>query len=384
MRADAGRTTVGVIGCGNISSTYLATLTRFDHLYVVACGDVVAERAEDQAASFRVPRACTPRQLLDDPGIELVVDLTPPVEHAAVARAALEARKSVYNEKPLALSPEEGAALLTRARDLGLRVGAAPDTFLGDALQAARRAVDEGAIGVPVGALAFSVRPGPEDWHPNPAFFYQPGAGPLFDLGPYYLSALVALLGPIRRVTGSARASFPERLVAAGPLAGTSIPVETPTHVAAVLDFAAGPVGLLLISFDVAAGEPARIEVHGSDGTLTVPDPTLFGGTIRMAKRGSEGWTTLFEAPAHGRDRGIGAAEMAEAMHEGRPHRASGELGQHMLEGMAAVYEASEAGRAVELAADLARPEPLHRSLESRETEAETAGTGASPPARLD
>jgi predicted dehydrogenase len=361
---------VGIVGCGDVSKTYLRTLGRFDHVRVVACADLDLEKAKRQAERFGIPRACAPEELYADPEISLVVNLTVPVAHAPVALAALRAGKSVYNEKPLATDQAAADQILELAAGRGLRVGAAPDTFLGDSLQAARVALDEGRIGSAVGAVALSVRKGPEDWHPNPAFFYQPGAGPLFDLGPYYLTTLVSLLGPVRRVIAVARASFPERLIRAGPLAGTRIAVTTPTNVAGILQFESGAIGLLLMTFDVIASKVPYLEVYGSEGTLSLPDPTEYGGAVRIWNRGDESWSDVYRRRKHGRDRGIGAAEMAEAMLAARPHRANGEMGRHVVDIMSSLYEASDSGGAVELTTSCERPAPVDAQTVSRETAA--------------
>jgi predicted dehydrogenase len=231
--------TIGIIGCGNISDIYLTNGARFPDLRVAAVADLVRERAEAQAAKYSV-RALTVDHLLADPGIDLVINLTVPQAHGAVALRALESGKSVYNEKPLAISRDDARRMLDLARSKGLLVGCAPDTFMGAGLQTCRKLIDDGVIGEPVAALAVFQSHGPEHWHPNPDFFYQPGAGPMFDMGPYYLTTLISLLGSVRRVAGSARVSFPERLITSQPHDGSYIKVNTPTHLSAVLDFAAG------------------------------------------------------------------------------------------------------------------------------------------------
>lgn len=351
---------VGVVGCGNISSTYLSVLPTFEVLEVVACADADLPRAIAQAVRHGVPRAGTVEQLLGDPTIDIVLNLTPPKVHAEIALAALEAGKSVYNEKPLALRRAEGVRLLKEARHRHLRVGCAPDTFLGAGLQTCRRLVDEGAIGQPVAATAFLLSRGPEGWHPDPEFFYQPGAGPLFDMGPYYLTALVSLLGPIKRVTGSARISFARRVIGSEPKRGQEIQVETPTHLNAVLDFAAGPVATLITSFDVWSHNLPQIEIYGSEGTLSVPDPNIFDGPVRLWRAETRSWE---EVPlSHGRtinSRGIGVADMAQAMQSGRPHRASGDMAYHVLDVMHAIQDASRDDRHVHILSSCQRPAPL-------------------------
>lgn len=242
---------VGVIGCGNISGAYMRMLKTLPIVRVVACADLRPEAAQALAEQYQVPCVLSVEALLADPQIEIVLNLTVPQAHGAIAIAALEAGKSVYNEKPLALTREEGRRMLTLAAQKGLRVGGAPDTFLGGGLQTCRELIDAGVIGEPVAATAFMMSRGHEHWHPNPAFYYQKGGGPMFDMGPYYLTALVSLLGPVRRVTGATRITRPQRIITSQPRYGEVIEVETPTHVAGLLDFAAGPIGTIITTFDV-------------------------------------------------------------------------------------------------------------------------------------
>jgi len=246
------------------------------------------------------------------------------------------------------------------AREKGLRVGSAPDTFLGGGLQTCRKLIDDGAIGEPVAAVAFMTGHGPEGWHPDPEFFYKPGAGPMFDMGPYYLTALVSLLGPITRVTGSTRISFPERTIGSGPKHGQKIVVETPTHVAGVLDFAGGAVATIITSFDVWAANLPRIEIYGSEGSLSVPDPNTFGGPVRIRLARDKEWRDVPLTHVYTENcRGLGVAEMAQAIRTGRPHRASGELAFHVLDAMAAFEEASTSGRHVVITSGPPRVEAL-------------------------
>jgi predicted dehydrogenase len=351
---------IGVVGCGNISGVYLKNCTSYDHLAVTAVADLDMARARAQAERYSIPRAITVDELLADPEIELVINLTVPAAHAPVALAAVRAGKSVYNEKPLAITREDGQALLREAAERGVRIGCAPDTFLGGGLQTCRALLDEGAIGVPVAVTAFMLGHGPEAWHPDPEFFYQVGAGPMFDMGPYYITTLIAMLGPVRRVTGSARISFAERTIGSEPKRGSKIAVKTPTHVAGVLDFESGPVGTLVTSFDVWAAEVPRIEIYGSEGTLSLPDPNTFDGPVRLRKPGDEKWQ---DAPVRygntENSRGIGVADMAEALRSGGRHRASGELAYHVLDIMHAFHDASAQGRHIELESTCERPEPL-------------------------
>lgn len=353
-----------VVGCGYISDIYLKNATTWGILDVVACADLDMARAASQAAKYNVPRAISVDEVLDDPNIEMVINLTIPAAHSIVGLAALRAGKSVYNEKPLAISREDGRLLLEEARARGLRVSCAPDTFLGAGLQTCRALIDEGAIGQPVGAMAWMLTRGPDHWHPDPAFLFKVGAGPLFDMGPYYLTALISLFGPVRRVTGSTRITYPERTIRSGPKAGTPITVEAPTHIASVLDFASGPIATLLTSFDVWDGYRPHVEVFGSRGTLGVPDPNTFGGPVRLQRDGDEEGSEIALPFAHAvNSRAIGAADMAYAIRTGRPHRANGEMAYHVLDVMHAVFEASDTGRHVELASTCERPAPLPAGL---------------------
>ncbi len=355
----ASATRVGIIGCGNISGIYLTNCRALPGLELVACADLDMGRARAKAAEHGI-RAATVDDLLADPDIDLVVNLTIPAAHAAVSQRALAAGKHVYTEKPLATRRTDGAATLALARETGLRVGSAPDTFLGGGLQTCRKLIDDGAIGEPVAAVAFMTGHGPESWHPDPEFFYKPGAGPMFDIGPYYLTALISLLGPIVRVTGSARISFPERTIGSGPKQGQQIAVETPTHVAGLLDFAGGAVATIITSFDVWAANLPRIEIYGSEGSLSVPDPNTFGGPVRIRLAGDQAWRDV--PLTHGyteNSRGLGVADMAAALREDRPHRASGELAFHVLDVMAAFEEASTAGRHVAITSGPPRVEAL-------------------------
>ncbi|ADV65838.1 Gfo/Idh/MocA family protein [Deinococcus maricopensis] len=351
---------IGVVGVGNISPIYLSAPRTFPALTITAVSDLDLERARARADEFGVPRALPLGDLLRDDDVDVILNLTIPAAHAEVALAAVEAGKHVYNEKPLSIDLEAGRTLLARAHERGVRVGCAPDTFLGGGLQTARKALDDGLIGEPVAATAFMLGHGPESWHPNPDFFYQPGAGPMFDMGPYYLTALVNMLGPVRRVSSSARASFAERIAGAGDAPGRRIPVRTPTHIASVLDFEAGPIATLVTSFDVWAADVPRLEIYGTEGTLSLPDPNTFGGPVRVRRAGSDAWTDLpLTHPYAENSRGIGLADLAAALRTGRAHRASGELALHVLEVMHATLRASDLGRHIDIHARPPRPDAL-------------------------
>ncbi|HEY4387879.1 MAG TPA: Gfo/Idh/MocA family oxidoreductase [Ktedonobacteraceae bacterium] len=351
---------VGIIGCGKISSIYFEAPSKFDILNIAACADIDMERARSQAQRYNVPKACSVDELLADPDIDIVVNLTIPAAHAEVDRAALLHGKSVHSEKPLATTRADGKQLLELAHEKQLRVGSAPDTFLGGGIQTCIKLINDGAIGEPVAATAFMLSHGPENWHPDPEFYYQPGGGPLFDMGPYYLTALVSLLGPVRRVTGSARITHKERLITSQPKYGTKINVNTPTHVAGVLDFAGGAVATLITSFDVWSHHLPRIEIYGTEGTLSVPDPNTFGGPVVLRRAGEDEWQEVPLTHGHTENsRGIGVADMAHAINTGRLHRANGEMAYHVLDIMQSIYDASEAGKHVDLESMCERPEPL-------------------------
>jgi predicted dehydrogenase len=359
-----GKTQVGLIGTGTISAIYLKNRTRFETFEVAACADLDMDRARARAEEYGVPRACTVEELLSDPEIAVVINLTVPQAHATVALASVRSGKSVYNEKPLTLSREEGRRLLDEAKANGVRVGCAPDTFLGAGLQTCRQLIDEGAIGEPVAATAFMLSHGPEGWHPNPEFYYQVGGGPMFDMGPYYLTALINLLGPVRRVSGSARATFPTRLIGSQPFKGQTITVNTPTHVATTLDFAAGPIGTLITSFDVWSYNLPRIEIYGSEGSLSVPDPNRFDGPVRVRRAGEEEWTEVpLTRPYNDNSRILGVADMVQGIQSGRPHRASGDLAYHVLDIMHASLESSDQGRHIAIESTVERPAALPAEL---------------------
>ena len=358
------KTKVGIVGCGAICGIYFKTMTASPYLEVAACADLIPERAQAKAAEYGVPRACTTEELLADPEIEIVVNLTIPNAHASVAQAAVEAGKSVHNEKPLTITRKEGKKLLKTAKANGVRVGGAPDTFLGSGGQTCRKLIDDGVIGEPVGATAFMLCHGHESWHPSPEFYYKVGGGPMFDMGPYYLTALVNLLGPVKRVSGSTRITFPTRTITSDPLNGTVITVDTPTHIAGILDFANGAVGTITTSFDVwATTGHVPIEVYGTEGTLSVPDPNGFGGAARVKRFDEADWREVPTDQFPENARGIAVADMALAIKSGRPHRASGELTYHVLDLMHAFHDASDRGRYVDMESTCERPAPMPTGL---------------------
>lgn len=360
---------VGIIGCGNISEIYARAGQRFEDIEIVACADLDMGRARALAEKFGIPRSLEVEELICDPEIPVVLNLTVPAAHATVALGAVKRGKHVYGEKPLAIKRRAAREFLGLAREKKLRIGCAPDTFLGAGYQTARKLIDDGAIGEPIGATAFMMSRGPEGWHPNPDFFYKKGGGPLFDMGPYYLTVLTALLGPVRRVSSATRISFPERVVGSGSLAGLKIPVETPTHVAAVLEFDAGAIATVNMSFDVVAHKHPPVEIYGSEGTLVLPDPNTFGGPIHLRRVGDSDWTEIPLAFGYAdNSRGLGLADMIAAIREGRDHRANGRLAYHVLDLMHSILDAGESGQQVELASSMTRPAPLAEGLPDGKT----------------
>jgi predicted dehydrogenase len=354
------RTKIGVIGCGNISGAYLGAGERFEILEIAACADLIPERAKAKSEEFKIPRACTVDELLATDEIEIVVNLTIPHAHAEVALAALQAGKHTYSEKPFAVTRDEGRRVMELAEEKGLLVGCAPDTFLGAGGQTSRKLIDDGWIGEPIGCSAFMMCHGHESWHPDPEFYYKAGGGPMLDMGPYYLTALVNLLGPVKRLTGSATITFPQRTITSQPKHGTVIDVEVPTHVNGIMHLANGAVGTIATTFDVWAAQLPAIEVYGTDGTLSVPNPGGFGGPARLRRAGAEGWSDLPLSHIYAeQNRGIGVADMAYALRSGRAHRASGALAFHVLDIMQSFTEASDAGRWLDLASTCERPAML-------------------------
>ena len=357
---------IGIIGCGNISAAYLRTARTFAVLEPVACADIVARRAEARAEEFDVPRACSVEELLADPDIQIVVNLTPPQAHAEVSLATIEAGKHLYTEKPLAATREDGLKILAAATRKGLRVGCAPGTFLGGGLQTCRKLVDDGAIGRPVACTAFMMCHGHESWHPDPAYYYRAGAGPMLDMGPYYLTALATLLGPMTRVTACAGIQIPERTITSEPRRGQKIFVETPDHLAGAIDFADGSIGTAITSFAVWRSQLPHIEIYGTEGTLSVPDPNSLGGPVRICLAHEKEWSEVPLTHGHTDSQnmwGIGVADMAHAILTGRPHRATGELGYHVLEGMLAFLDAPRDGTHYLMKSTFERPVPLPEGL---------------------
>lgn len=359
------KTKIGVIGCGNISGIYLQSPQTFEILDIVACSDLIMERTHGQAKKYNIPQSGTNAELLSDPEIEIVVNITTPQSHYEVSMEALEAGKSVHTEKPFTLTREQGKEVLALAKEKGLRAGGAPDTFMGGGIQTCRKLIDDGWIGEPIAATAFMLCHGHESWHPSPVFYYELGGGPMMDMGPYYLTALITLMGPVKRVSGEARITFPERRITSQPLYGTKIDVETPTHVSSTLKFASGAIGNIITSFDVWSHELPRIEIYGTEGTLSVPDPNTFGGPVRIRRAGDDEWQNVPIPFGYTQNsRGLAVADMAYALRSGRQHRASGEMAYHVLDIMHATLDSAREGTYVEIQSTCERPAPLPLGLQ--------------------
>lgn len=355
---------IGLIGAGVISQIYLDNLTtRFANTRVVAVADIMPAAAAARAEQYGV-QALTVSELLAHEDVEIVLNLTIPAAHAEVALASIAAGKSVYNEKPMTGTREEGRSLLQEASEHGLRVGGAPDTFLGAGLQTVRTLLDAGAIGVPVAASGAMLSSGHESWHPNPAFYYQPGAGPMLDMGPYYVTALVTLLGPIARVSSTARATRPTRTITSEPHNGETITVNTPSHIAATLDFERGVIGTLTTSFDTYDTDHSLLTIYGSEGSVRLPDPNGFGGPVQLLRAGEKTWEDIPLVEGYTENsRGLGVADMARAIREGGAHRASGDLAYHVLDVMHATLESSELGCHIAIESRMERPDLLVTGL---------------------
>ncbi|MBI3829088.1 MAG: Gfo/Idh/MocA family oxidoreductase [Planctomycetes bacterium] len=361
------RVKVGIVGCGNISRAYLATAQSFPILEVAAVADIDPQRAQARADEFWVAKACSVKELLADPAIEIVVNLTIPKAHAEVALQAIKAGKHVYNEKPLAVALKDGQKMVAEAKKQKVRTGCAPGTFLGGGLQTCRKLIDDGEIGQPLSATAFMTCPGHESWHPDPEFYYKAGGGPMFDMGPYYLTALLNMLGPAKRVAGSSTIQRPERLIGSEPKKGQKIKVETPDHVTGVVDFKSGAVATIVTSFAVWHANLPRIEIYGTGGTLSMPDPNGLGGPVKLRKAGDKEWQELKLTHGHdgGAKWGIGVVDMAYAIRSGRAHRASGENALHVLEIMHAFLSSTKSGKYVSIKEPYKRPAALPTGLGS-------------------
>ena len=340
---------VGLVGCGMIAHNYVEGSAGFPSFEIVQCADIEGAVAEAFAHRHGLQPSGVD-DLLAGPELDIVLNLTPPAAHVALVSATLAAGKHAYTEKPLAISLEAGRELVRQARSAGLRIGSAPDTFLGGAYECARRLIADGDIGMPVAAMALMMTDGPESWHPNADSFYRAGAGPLLDIGPYYLTAMVALLGPITAAAGFSAVPTIEREIAVGPRAGERFGTEVPTHVAAALRFASGALGTLTVSFETQGRYESGLVVHGTRASLMLPDANAFGGDVLIRRERRDWEPVAYELRGAMETRGIGLHDMVEALRAGRPHHASGELALHVLEAMHAILQSADEGQTVDLA----------------------------------
>lgn len=353
---------VGIIGCGNIAPKYMQGCGVFHEIIeVVACADLDITRAQQFAAQHNLTPYSVP-DLLANPSIDIIINLTIPKAHAEVSLAVIAAGKHVYSEKPLAITFEDGQQIMQAAQQANVRVGCAPDTFLGAGGQTSRHVIDQGIIGQPVGAMACFASPGPDAWHPNPFFYYEAGGGPLLDMGPYYITTLVNLLGPVSQVTALAKMGTRERFAGHEAIRGQKIPVSVSTHYTGLLEFQNGATASVIMSFETWGHHLPPIEVYGTDGALSVPDPNTFGGVVRV-KTASENWSEV--PPTHRSDvqRGLGVADMAQAIQSNHPHRASGDLALHVLEIMTAFDRAAQSGSYIRIETCPTMPEALPVNL---------------------
>ena len=356
---------IGIVGIGDISGIYLKNITGlYKEIEVVAVCDLIKERATKAVEEYNIPKCYdTMHELFQDEQVDIVLNLTRPYEHFGVSMAALKAGKHVYSEKPLGATKEEGLALVEYAKAHDLRIGGAPDTFLGAGIQTCRKLIDDGFIGQVVGASAYMVCRGHETWHPDPAFYYQFGGGPMMDMGPYYLTALVNLLGPIKEVSGMTKASFDERTITSEPKNGTVVKVEVPTYITGLMQFHSGAIGTIFTTFDVHTAEVPRIEIYGSTGTLSVPDPNIFAGPVRLYKPATGEFKEiplLFDYVDN--SRALGLADMAKAIETDRLHRANSNMTMHVLEIMTAFEESAQTKRHIPITTTFERTPPMQPS----------------------
>ncbi|MFT2816850.1 Gfo/Idh/MocA family protein [Leifsonia sp. A12D58] len=349
---------VAIIGAGNISTQYLDNLTTFPDVRVLVVADLLEDVAAARAAEYGIEISGGVALALNHPDVEIIVNLTIPAMHVEVATAAVNSGKHVWSEKPFSLDRASGRGLLDAADAAGVRLGCAPDTFLGAGLQTARRLIDSGEIGTPLTARTVFQTPGPESWHPNPAFLFQEGAGPVFDMAPYYLTALIQAFGPLAEVVAVGSTARPTRVVGSGPKAGEEFAVEVPTHVSAIARFESGATSQSVYSFESPLPHTGFIEITGTEATLSLPDPNNFDGDISIWRAGDEEWTVIpATGPSHGR--GMGVVDMARAIRSGGEHRATGTQAYHVLDAMVSMIESVQTGAFVAVESTLTRSAAL-------------------------
>ncbi len=356
---------IGFVGVGCISGIYLKNITSvFREIEIAGLCDLVRERAENAAKQYGVQKVYADMyELFNDPEVDIVLNITRPKEHYFVTKQALLAGKHVYSEKPLAETFEQGAELVALAAEKGLYLGGAPDTFMGAGLQTARHLIDSGFIGTPIGAAAHMISRGPEDWHPDPDFLFKYGAGPLFDMGPYYVTALINMLGRVDKVSGVARKTFETRPILTEHNFGKPIEVEAPTYVSGQLMFESGAVASLFTTFDVNSDSHFRLEIHGTEGTLFAPDPNTFGGEVRILRlRENQSSVMPLIFPYSDNSRALGLADMAKAIETNRQHRANSAQQLHVLEIMSGIYKSSAEEKFIKMNTPYDRPVPVDRT----------------------
>lgn len=348
---------IGVIGCGNISSKYFDNLKSSQEVDIVACSDLNLEKAKDAQIKFGINKSCTVEELLSDKDISLIINLTIPKAHHEVSLAALKAGKHVYSEKPITETRESAKDLISFANKNNLKIACAPDTFLGTPTQTAIKAIKDGLIGEPKSAVAFLASPGWESWHPNPDFYYQAGGGPMLDMGPYYLTALIAMLGSVKRVTGISGKSFSERTITSEPKKGQKIQVNVNTHVSGSLEFTSGLIASLITSFDVQKHNLPKIEIYGTEGSLSVPNPNFFEGEVEYFKKGDKEWRALKNLETNDiNGRGVGVIDLVRSISNNLTPRVSGDLAYHVLDCMLAFDESSESGTHIKINSSIRTP----------------------------
>ncbi len=357
---------IGFVGCGAISGIYLENITkRFKEIEIIGVCDLISERAENAVKNYNIPKLYNDMyELFADPEVDIVLNITRPYEHFDVTMAALDAGKPVYCEKPLGASLEEGKKIMAKAKEKGLWVGGAPDTFLGAGIQTCRKLIDDGEIGDIVGCAGFMICHGHETWHPDPAFYYKYGGGPMFDMGPYYLTALVNLCGNVEAVSAMTRTTFPERLITSQPHYGEIVKVDVPTLYAGNMRFVNGAVGTLYTTFDVYYPGQARLEVYGTKGTLFVPDPNGFGGPVKLYKPGEDVKEIELGFDYAMNSRALGLADMAKALQCGRPFRANSNQTFHVLEIMEGFAESGRVGHEIPIESRFERQPLMNPKME--------------------
>jgi predicted dehydrogenase len=377
---------IGLIGCGNISDVYIQNSKKWPVMEIVACADKIEERAKEKSKTYNIAKACSVDDIMKDSNIDLILNLTTPQSHAEICSGALKAGKHSYTEKPLAINLEDGKEMLNLSKNKNLYLGSAPDTFLGGRLQTARKLIDDGWIGEPISAVAFCAFHGHEVWHPGPDFLYKEGAGPMFDMGVYYITALVSLLGPVKRVVGNTKRYFDERTITSQPKYGEKINVEIDTHIGGIMEFRNNATATVMMSFDVWDPTLPRIEIYGKEGTIYMNDddpyggPNIFGGKVLFRRGKDSDWlgypsqlprkeklSPLDDIPLlynyNENSRGVGLADMIYAIQSGRKSRANGEMAYHVLETMFSFFKSSKEGRYVDIESTCDRPAQLKMGL---------------------